>query len=171
MSDTSQSGTNTAELFGSDRMWGLKELPLPQPVSWWPQTVGWYILGIALLSGLAWLCWKQWKHYQHNVYRRRGLAYLDAIGDNQASLKDLPYWLRKSALCAASRAEVAGLRGRSWIHWLNKSAGSELFQENDAMLLEKLTFTSEQSSLVDQDSARHLIEASKRWMRSHRASV
>jgi hypothetical protein len=42
-----------AEIFGSDRMWGLKELPLPDPVSWWPQTPGWYLLGTLFLPACA----------------------------------------------------------------------------------------------------------------------
>ena len=52
MSEHQGAGQSAAELFGSDRMWGLKELPLPEPVSWWPQTTGWYVLGSLIFLGL-----------------------------------------------------------------------------------------------------------------------
>ena len=33
----------------------LKEIPLPQPISWMPQTPAWYVLAGLLVLLLAWL--------------------------------------------------------------------------------------------------------------------
>ena len=52
MAAQSNSQQSAAEIFGSDRMWGLKELDLPEPVSWWPQTPGWYVLAALLVVGV-----------------------------------------------------------------------------------------------------------------------
>jgi len=38
-----------ANEFGSDRMWGLKELPPPDPVSWSPQSSGWLFVAALVL--------------------------------------------------------------------------------------------------------------------------
>jgi hypothetical protein len=171
MSDQAASPQSSAELFGSDRMWGLKELPLPEPVSWWPQTFGWYILAALLLLGLAWLGWRQWRHYQHNAYRREGLAKLEVMASDPTALRQLPYLLRKSALCAAPRADVAGLRSRDWISWLNESAGCELFAETDGEKLDALAYARDRQPLLNDTELQHLVDASKTWMRDHRASV
>ena len=159
------------ELFGSDRMWGLKELPLPDPVSWWPQTEGWYIVGGMILAGLCYLIWRLWTRYRDNAYRREGLADLERMANDPVALKELPLLLKKSALMAGSRQQVANLRGRAWIEWLNETAGQELFSMADADSLEQLAYAQPGRAFTDGKVAGHLIEASKSWMRMHRASA
>ncbi|MBL4597956.1 MAG: DUF4381 domain-containing protein [Rhizobiaceae bacterium] len=171
MSDTEQTGTSSAELFGSDRMWGLKELPLPEPVSWWPQTIGWVGVLFIILCALTWLAWKRWQAYQHNLYRREGLVKLDSFNQNPLAIIELPLLLRSSALRAAPRIDVANLRGSDWITWLNKSGGSNLFEDRDAKLLDELAYAQPDQSTIDSKTRVHLLEASRTWMRSHRASV
>ncbi|MCP4072076.1 MAG: DUF4381 domain-containing protein [Hyphomicrobiales bacterium] len=183
MSEHQKPQSSSAEIFGSDRMWGLKELALPEPVNWWPQTAGWYYLLAIFLIVIAWYIWKLWKKYQFNAYRRQGLAQLEAISDNPAALSELPFLLRKAALHAAQRKQVAGLRGKEWIAWLNESAGQKLFEESDAQLLDRLAFSQQQDFDSEANSTTtattnattrptgHLIRASKSWMRSHRATV
>lgn len=168
---TDQPSESSAELFGSDRMWGLKELPLPEPVSWWPQTPGWYLLGTALLLVLVWLGWKLWLRYQRNSYRREGMARLNGMASDPQALKDLPFLLRRSALQAAPRKDVASLRGDDWLAWLDDSAGRKLFEQTDAEALDELSFAGENDRSLDDVSAQRLIEASKVWMRSHRAAI
>ena len=89
------------EIFGSDRMWGLKELPLPDPISWWPQTPGWYVLGGLAVAGLCYLMWRLWMRYQHNAYRREGLARLGQNDDRSGG-----------AQRAAAALEEVSLDGR-----------------------------------------------------------
>ncbi len=171
MSEFTPAGNSTTELFGSNRMWGLKEIALPEPVSWWPQTVGWYVLGVILLILFIWYGWRKLQKYQRNFYRREGLRKLDTFTNNPASIVELPFLLRGSALQAAPRVDVASLRGNEWIAWLNESAGSNLFEEYDAGLLDELVFAAFDKQSLDDKLSRHLIEASKIWMRSHSASI
>jgi hypothetical protein len=171
MSDKTSTGKSAAELFGSNRMWGLKELALPEPVSWWPQTVGWYVLSVMFLCLLAWFGWRRLQSYKRNFYRREGMTKLDSFASNPAAIVDLPLLLRLSALHAAPRVDVAGLRGSDWIAWLNESTGRKLFEENDARLLDELVFASPDKHSMDSKLTEHLVEASKIWMRSHRASI
>ena len=159
------------EIFGSDRMWGLKELPLPDPISWWPQTPGWYVLGGLAVAGLCYLMWRLWMRYQHNAYRREGLTRLDKMTTDPAALKELPLLLKKSALMAGSRQQVANLNGRAWIEWLNETAGDELFSMSDADTFEQLAFAPSDRAILGTTNAEHLIKASKTWMRMHRVTA
>lgn len=170
MSDPVQSTGSAAEIFGSNRMWGLKELPLPDPIGWWPQTAGWYLIAGLAFCAAIWIGWVNWRKYQRNAYRRAGLAQLNLAADDPRVLRALPFLLRKSALDAAPRADVAGLRGSDWIDWLNQSAGRDLFLPNDAAQLEQLAYGRSPEALSD-EMQHHLLDASRIWMRSHNASV
>ena len=76
MSSETGSGRSAAEIFGSDRMWGLKEIPLPEPVSWWPQTPGWWLLAAVIVMLVLWRLWAWRQRYRRNAYRRAALAEL-----------------------------------------------------------------------------------------------
>ena len=171
MTDQAIAQETQAELFGSDRMWGLKELPLPDPVSWWPQTVGWAVLAVVLLILLAWVGYKAWCRAQRNAYRRNGLARLEVMKSDGSALGELPRLIRQSALQAAPRKDVAGLRGADWIDWLNASAGRQLFGNDDAMILDELAYAKGGDRVAGDASVQHVLEASREWMRSHRAAV
>ena len=171
MTDQTNTAPSSAELFGSNRMWGLKELPLPEPVSWWPQTTGWYVLAAIILAAAIWLGLRLRDRYRRNAYRRSGLAELQAMSTDPTLLAALPFLLRKSALAAAARDEVAILRGGDWIQWLNLSAGRELFSKEDGRTLDRLAYAGEPAARLDEATTRHLLDASTAWMRCHRAAV
>ena len=173
-------GQSTAGLFGSDRMWGLKELPLPDPVSYWPQTAGWYVLLLLLLLLVALLAWLHWRRWQRDAYRRDALSRLQAIADTLnnpagqiANLTELPLILRHAALRAGRRQDVASLRGRDWIAWLNASSGKTLFDDEAAALIDQLPYATPTSLAVLRDEPRtqKLLDASQTWVRDHRAAV
>ena len=47
---------------------------IPDPVGWWPQTPGWWIL-LAWLAAVAMLlAWQRVRRYQRNQYRRDGIC-------------------------------------------------------------------------------------------------
>lgn len=167
--------TTTAERFGEDfgaeRMWGLKELPYPDPVGWLPQTPGWYVVAAVLLAALIYVVWRVRRRHQANAYRRAGVARLEAIASGDAALAELPFLLRKAALTAYPRTDVAGLRGRDWQQWLNGAANQDLYSEADAGLIDELAYLPPDrlAALRDDDATRRLIELSKRWLEVHGA--
>jgi hypothetical protein len=155
---------SAVQIFGSDRMWGLKELPLPEPVSWMPQTVGWLVLAIIAVAAAAFIAWRRWQVYQADQYRRDALTRINKM--NPESLHDLPELLRFAALFAGPRNEVASLRGTDWINWLNARVDKPLFDQADSTSLDMLAYT---KTNIAPEQARHLLEASENWLRGHRA--
>lgn len=171
MADPSEQSQSAAKIFGSDRMWGLKELPLPEPVSYWPATPGWYVVAGLGLIVVGFVCHCLWRRYQSNSYRRSGLTKLDEMEADIRLAGGLPKLLRGAALCAAPRANVAGLRGVEWIDWLNQSGGDDLFSVKDAAIMDRLAYEAGSETDIPGDAANRLIAAAKQWMRSHRANV
>jgi len=153
---------SAVQIFGSNRMWGLKELPLPDPVSWVPQTIGWLFLAIAALAGVGYFVWRRWQIWQANQYRRDGLARLKQMNPKQ--LHDLPEILRVAALAAGPRNKVASLRGPDWINWLNDRVDQPLFDDADSIILDTLAYA---KTDISPDQARRLLDASENWLRGH----
>ena len=57
----------------------LHDVGLPEPVSWWPQTIGWKILlGIGLVLLSIWL-YQQGRSWWTNRYRREALAVTESL--------------------------------------------------------------------------------------------
>jgi hypothetical protein len=159
--------------FGGDRMWGLKEIDLPEPVSWFPATEGWLVIAAAIAVAIGWMGWRRYRKWLSERYRREALTRLSAMrigkDDTRAPLMDLPLVLRMTALAAYPREEVAGLRGSQWVDWLN--ANGARFEPNDAAWLDRLPYASSASAALSSDVAARLLETSQHWVRTHRARV
>jgi hypothetical protein len=155
--------------FGSNRMWGLKELPLPEPVSWFPATAGWLVVGAVLLAILGGLAWWRWRGWRRERYRRDALARIDAMRGAAEALVELPLVLRSTALAAFPREEVAGLCGGPWVAWLNENGGR--FDPADAESLDLLPYDPRAASDLAPDVAARLVDASRAWVKGHHARL
>lgn len=152
--------------FGGEQMWGLKELALPDAIPFLPQTIGWLVVALVLLALLAWLGWRVRRRWINNAYRREALASIEAMQKDPTAAAQLPFILRRSALVAYERRDVASLRGAAWTSWLNESAGRELFAADAANTLDRLAYGGEALSPADIEP---LLAASRDWVRLHRA--
>ncbi len=154
---------------------GLHEIFLPDPVRWLPQTVGWYaLLGLVLLA-LPWWGYGRLRHFLANRYRRLALAELTALeGELKASEKraqalvKVPVLLKKTALSAFPRVEVAGLSGEKWMTFLDHTMGGKEFTEGPGRLLRELAYMP--ASRVEQLSeagVADLVRLVRRWIKRH----
>ncbi|TCL00760.1 uncharacterized protein DUF4381 [Shimia isoporae] len=98
----------------------LAEVPTPAPVSMAPQTPGWAILAALIAVGLFWLARRYWISHKANAYRRAALKALNSAGNDPAAVSAI---LKRTALAAYGRAEVAALTGSEWLDFLNRTSG------------------------------------------------
>jgi hypothetical protein len=79
----------------------LKELALPAPVSYAPQTWGWWVLlGVLILLTLI-IAISRYRQWRRDAYRREGLerlAQLRSRSDDLNALRELPELLKRVAL-------------------------------------------------------------------------
>ena len=54
----------------------MHALLLPPPVSLWPATPAWAVLGAVVLGALLWLAWRGLRAWRRNAYRREALRAL-----------------------------------------------------------------------------------------------
>lgn len=154
----------------------LHDIVVPAPVPWLPPAPGWYALGLTLLLFLLWGTVVWYRHWQRNAYRRQALAELARIenaldGDKAAHLllPRLPELLKRTALAAYGRGEVASLSGKTWLDFLDRSIDKPLFSGDNGRLL--LTCSYGSATLLDgvsREQVRDLCRAVHNWLVGHR---
>lgn len=153
----------------------LHDIFVPPPVPWWPPAPGWYLLAALTVLLLTLLIARQVMRWRADAYRRAAIAKLNllltggVVGATAASkLHEAAEILKRTALAAAPRGEVAGLSGGSWISWLNQYGGGTVFDGDDARLLADNVYRRATRDGVSAEQLYHLTDQVRAWIVSHR---
>ncbi|MQY49020.1 DUF4381 family protein [Rhizobiales bacterium RZME27] len=154
----------------------LHDIVMPQPVSWMPQTWGWWGLAAMVVLLLLFLSIRAINRYRANAYRRDALQRLTELEDGMAVavsrgdvLRELAALLKRTALVAWPRAQVAGITGSEWAQFLNQSGGTG---QNLALSLADLEYRGD-AALVSLSGAEmeRVLQAARQWIESHHVST
>jgi hypothetical protein len=153
---------------------GLHEVVMPSPVSYAPQTVGWLVLAAVSVLLLGWLAWRTWRHARANRYRKVALAEIDRIEaalrgptGRLAAVPGVNDVLKRTALTAWPRAEVASLGGEGWLAFLDETAGGEAFRRGPGRVLADRVYAPAVSPPAEGETAA-LLGLARHWVRRHR---
>ncbi|MBF6036259.1 DUF4381 domain-containing protein [Pseudomonas sp. P155] len=97
----------------------LKELGLPEPVSYAPQTWGWWVLLALLILAALLIGIRRYLQWRRDAYRREGLARLAQLrsrSDDLNALRELPELLKRVALSMPTKSR----------HWNTTPVGVSL---------------------------------------------
>jgi len=154
----------------------LNDIVLPAAISWWPLATGWYVLIGFLLIALAWFSYRSLRRWINNGYRRAALYELQLLedrvhkpGQRDASLRQIPVLLKRTALSVYPRSQVASLTGKDWFHFLNSTVKNPSFNENTTNTLNVVSYSTGELSKVDLKATTALINASRSWLTHHQA--
>ena len=159
--------------FGNYMVHGLREIALPEPPSYRPQTIGWAILaGLALLGLLIWGI-QRYRRWRRDRYRRAALQRLAALEklapvDQATALTQLPLLLKQTALAAYPREQVAQLSGKTWLTFLDGTYPGQSFTQGSGCLLAQLPY--QPPAHLRQLPAANvtaLIAAARTWIATH----
>lgn len=166
------------EGFGNPWMANLEEISLPEAVSMTPEAPGWFILAGLVVVLVVWLAWRAYGRWRAAAYRRQALARLDALeaamsipDRRRLALAALPPLLKRTALAAYPRAEVAGLTGETWLAFLDGTIGATEFSRGPGRLLLALAFAPPGRAVRSEAEARELVHLMRRWVRRHHAGA
>lgn len=134
----------------------LKDIVAPPDVSLWPPAPGWWILAAGCAATGAILVAIAVARYRRNAYRRQALLELERV-----EARDISTVLKRAALAAWPRAEVASLSGEEWRAFLDRSARMNAFSRGTGRDLEALAF----GGTGDVPA---VLAAAKAWIRRHR---
>jgi hypothetical protein len=138
----------------------LRDLHLPDAISWWPLAPGWWGVIAVALVGLGFLLRGWLRNRARGAARRFALRQLSEIEQQYdkhrnlvafgASLSEL---LRRTMLAYSPREDVAGLIGEDWLRWLDHDLAQPVFVEGPGRQLLDLPYRNPESdlSLTDKD--------------------
>ena len=152
----------------------LNDIVLPATIGWWPLATGWYVLIGLLLISLAWFSYRSLRRWINNGYRRAALHELQLLEDRlhraeerDASLRQIPVLLKRTALSVYPRRQVASLSGKDWFNFLNSTVKNPLFTEASASTLNLVSYSTGELGAVDSKASSALLDASRSWLKYH----
>jgi hypothetical protein len=165
-------------LTSRDPLAGLADIAVPDPVSWYPEAWGWWVLAGALFVAALVLAIRWARRFVANRYRREALeewaaleASLDSESRRATALAELAVLLKRTALSAWPRAEVASLSGRAWTEFLRSHGGRAGVDERMARLLDDAEYQPGSLGTVSRQDAHACARAVRDWIEGHRVSA
>lgn len=152
----------------------LKDIPAPPPVSYAPQTAGWWVVGGLILLGLLVYAFLRWRRWRRNRYRREAQAALAVIelASNDAATREealaaLPALVKRTVLAWAPRQEVAPLSGEAWLRYLDGTYPQGGFVQGPGRQLDALAYG---PGDIGKDELTALMALLHRWIDDHVAA-
>jgi hypothetical protein len=151
----------------------LKDIHLPNPISFWPIAPGWYVL-LALVLVLLSLVLRQVLRFRQRQQPKQ--QALKMLGSYQAEYEKshnhqmigahISELLKRVALVYFPRSQVAGLEGDRWLEFLDSTSKEKRFKTLRFELLELPFSPSGQTDKQVNMSA--LFEATRLWIKERR---
>jgi hypothetical protein len=159
---TGLEGLNLPELIDQ-----LHDITVPPPVSYMPETIGWGVVVVVLVACIALLAAWIIARRRKDRYRRAALQELSAIerqanaGDVEHAGAEIAALVRRTALAAFPRDEVAHLYGEDWKAFLTRKSSKELGAGIDALIAAPYKPSNTAIDMAD------LARSAKRWIEHH----
>lgn len=150
----------------------LHDIAVPPPVSWMPQTWGWAAVAAIASALLLLFAFRAARRFRRNAYRREALRRLDEIeggmaspGNRDHAVRALAALLKRTALAAWPRTDVAALTGADWARFLDDTGerGEALDRILDDLEYRRDVTLSSLPSGITGDAAL----SARRWIERH----
>jgi len=154
----------------------LHDIVEPAPVSAWPLAPGAQALVALALVWMAAGCFLWWRRRRANAYRRVAVRELARLrpslrepSTRGGALLELAVLLKRVALAAYPREQVASLTGDAWIRFLDGTVRGSPFAGRPGELLARIPSAPEAVvAEAGEDEMKALERSAARWIRHHR---
>lgn len=152
----------------ADPLAQLRDIHLPEAVSWWPPAPGWWVVSLIALAAVVTGILYTKKRYLQNRYRKAALRELENIFKNgkdqqQAQLEEMSILLRRTAIQAYGRENIAPLFGDKWLDFLDNSGKTDQFSNGPAKVLGYGLYQT--TAEADLNQVMRIIQS---WIKEHR---
>jgi hypothetical protein len=138
----------------------LRDLALPPQVPLWPPAPGWWIVAAAGVATAVIVAAMVVARHRRNADRRVALRELETVAPQGISTV-----LKRAALAAWPREQVASLSGPAWLAFLDRTGHTTAFTDGAGRSIETLAF----GGSVPDDEATAVRDAARHWLSHHHA--
>ena len=146
----------------------IKDIHLPEAISWWPLAIGWWIVIALLIAAIIIvILWFRQKSRQASP-QKKGLSFrkqvmselveIQKIEDNHRFLEQLSALLKRVAISQHGQ-HIAGLSGQKWLEFLDKQWNLHSFSQGIGQVLIDLPYQKH-----PQPDRHMLLRVSKNWL-------
>ncbi|MDM9620873.1 DUF4381 domain-containing protein [Rhizobium sp. S96] len=153
----------------------LKDIAVPQPVSWMPQTWGWGALAAITIAALLLCAALFYRRWRRNAYRREALRLLDEIADDfrspqtrEQAITRLGELLKRTALAAWPRQTIAAASGNDWVSFVSAHQGGEIGTSLKSYL-DDLEYHA--PTALNVEAGDNLLRDARHWIERHHVSA
>lgn len=151
----------------------LQEIALPAPVSYAPQTWGWWVLLGVLIAAALWIGARRYWQWRQDRYRREALlrlAQLQQSAEDLGALRELPELLKRVALSMPG-AHAAPLGGSDWQVFLQQHCRQPL-PADFSQRLAQLAYAPDATLLaMPSQQRKQLFATCKHWVEHHHVAA
>jgi hypothetical protein len=148
----------------------LRDIHLPEAVSWWPPAIGWWILlilGLLLIVALA-IGIRKLLQPKMNKSAKAEIGYvLHAYNEHKNDLlllQQLSSALRRIGISYLTREEYAGLVGQAWYQHINELVPEKPFSEPVISLLINAPYQKQPE--IDAQLLQQVINQARDWVKA-----
>ncbi|MBX2847951.1 MAG: DUF4381 domain-containing protein [Acidiferrobacterales bacterium] len=150
----------------------LRGLDLPEPVSWWPLAIGWWVVIVLGLCLIAFLVFKLIKWQRKNRYRKFAQTEISKVyKDWQQTQNSLQYLHSSNAILkrvtrkfeTGADSSSLGKSGNAWAETLQRYANKPL-SDNTISALSTECYKAEPNVDIN-----HVHQQIKAWLNHHRS--
>ena len=165
--------------FGNDWLSNMHEVQLPETISWWPQTIGWQVLLVAIVLWGMFRLYRHWRSWQANAYRREAkrlfTEYLQQAADDtrwQAFAPSIPALVKQVMIVSCDRTVVAPLSGDAWLQFLDQHyLKTAFFTQGAGRCLPRLAYGGQQQlSAIKLSERQALLSGLSHWASFHQGA-
>jgi hypothetical protein len=110
----------------------LRDIHLPEPISWWPPAIGWWIVALLILLTITASIWLIRRLTRKTAVKSAKKLLLkiqqNTHLDDHAKLAQISILIRRTAISIFPRAQVASLTGNAWLEFLDSSMQDTQFK-------------------------------------------
>lgn len=144
----------------------LRDVHIPEAISWWPVAMGWWIT-MLLIPMLLWISFLIYKRLTRKTAIKTAKKLLvelkqDATKSDAEKLIEISALVRRVAMSVSSRAECASLTGSAWLAYLDKSVKDNGFTQGAGQCLANLGY---QKNVPENINLPELITLIERWLK------
>lgn len=145
----------------------LKDIHEPAAIGWWPPAIGWWILAVAIPVLIVLSVWLYKRLTRKTALKtaRKILVQIkqDGNADNLQKLCELSVLVRRVAISVSPRTAAAGLIGRDWLEFLDRSVKGAPFSEGIGRLLTDAPY---RNTPPTEQEISQLIDLCENWLKA-----